>query len=297
VARAIGIFDFRFMILLLCEEPIENRQSKIQNMPNPEIVILPDRAALARNAAQRFVTLARQAIDARGKFTVALSGGATPRDPYALLATPDAVRAAQVDWARVHIFWGDERAVPPDHPDSNYRMAYETLLSRVPVPPQNIHRIRAELPAEEAARAYAETLRQFFQPQRTQGTQRENTKEKNPRWSASIRVPNFDLILLGLGANGHTASLFPHTRVLHETERWVAAEYVDEVKMDRITLTAPVINAAAHILFLVAGADKAATVREVLRGAYRPDHLPAQLIQPTDGRVVWLLDKSAAAAL
>ncbi len=260
----------------------------------PEIVVVSDRAALARNAATRLVVLAREAMAARGRFAVALSGGSTPRDLYALLASPEF--APQVDWARVHFFWGDERAVPPDHPDSNYRMANETLLSRVPVPSGNIHRIRAELPPADATREYEETLRVFFDLDANKREQT-RTREKNPRSSALIRVPSFDLILLGLGANGHTASLFPHTPLLRETTRWVAAEYIDEVKMWRITLTAPVINAAEHILWLVAGADKAATVRAVLRGAYRPEELPAQLIQPVNGRAVWLLDHAAATAL
>ncbi len=262
-------------------------------MPNdfaPEIVVLPDRAALAREAAMRFVALAREAITARtlsgveGRFAVALSGGSTPRELYAFLATPEF--SSQIDWARVHFFWGDERAVPPDHPDSNYRMAYETLLSRVQLPAQNVHRILAEQPPTDAAREYEETLRTFFAP----------SPAKRGRAGVGV-LPRFDLILLGLGANGHTASLFPHTQVLHETARWVAVSYIDEVKMWRITMTAPVINAAANVLWLVAGADKAATVRAVLRGEYRPDDLPAQLIQPISGRAVWLLDRQAASGL
>lgn len=250
----------------------------------PEIVVLPDRAALARKAASRFVALAQEAIAARGKFSVALSGGSTPRDLYALLAAPEF--APQVDWTRVHFFWGDERAVPPDHPDSNYRRVNETLLAHVPVPPQNVHRILAEQPPADAAREYEKTLRAFF------------TLSPAKRGRAGVgALPRLDLVLLGLGANGHTASLFPHTQVFHETTHWVAAEYIDEVKMWRITLTASVINAAANILFLVAGADKAATVRAVLRGAYRPDDLPAQLIQPANGRAVWLLDRDAASQI
>jgi 6-phosphogluconolactonase len=256
-----------------------------ENRVAPEIVIVSDRAALARDAAQRFVALARESIAARERFTVALSGGSTPRDLYVLLATPEF--SALVDWSRVHFFWGDERAVPPDHPDSNYRMVYEALLSRVNPPASNVHRIRAELPPADAAREYEQALREFFCPHPSPPL----SKTGEGTW------PRFDLILLGLGANGHTASLFPHTHVLHEIARWVAAEYIDEIKMDRITLTAPVINAAANILFLVAGADKAATVRAVLRGAYRPDELPAQLIQPTSGHVVWLLDREAASQL
>ena len=212
---------------------------------------------------------------------MALSGGSTPRDLYALLASPEF--AAQVDWTRVHFYWGDERAVPPDHPDSNYRMTQEVLLSRVHPPPENVHRILAELPPADAARAYETTIHEtLFQSPDRQG--------KDPPG----KYPRFDLVLLGLGANGHTASLFPHTAVLHEATRWVAAEYVEEVKMYRITLTAPAINAAENILFLVAGADKAVTVRAVLYGEYRPEELPAQLIRPSAGHIVWLLDRDAA---
>ncbi len=264
------------------------------NRAIPEIIVVPDRAALAREAASRFIALARGAIAARGKFSVALSGGSTPRELYALLATLEF--STQIDWSRIHFFWGDERAVPPDHPDSNYRMVYETLLSRVQPPARNVHRILAEQPPADAARAYEETLREFFDLDADERGQT-RTREKIPRSSVAIGGPSFDLVLLGLGANGHTASLFPHTPVLHETTRWVAAEYIDEVKMWRITLTAPVINAAVNILWLVAGADKAATVRAVLRGEYRPNDLPAQLIQPTNGRAVWLLDADAASQI
>lgn len=242
-------------------------------VPGPGLVRVPDLATLSRNAAERFVLLARQAIAARGRFSIALSGGATPRPLYTLLASPGF--APRVDWTRVYVFWGDERAVPPDDPASNFRMANETLLSQVPIPVQNIHRISAEKGAPEAAQEYEKTLRDWFQP-------------------AVDAVPQFDLVLLGLGENGHTASLFPHTAVLHQVERWVAGYHVAETNMDRITLTVPVINAALNILFLVAGPDKAPTVRAVLRGDYRPDDLPAQLIQPAAGHVVWLLDKSAA---
>jgi 6-phosphogluconolactonase len=266
----------------------------MKSQPSSEIIVLPDRAALAREAAARFVALAQSALATRGEFSVALSGGATPRDAYDLLASPEF--ASRVDWARIHFFWGDERAVPPDHPDSNYRMAYETLLARIQPPARNVHRIRAELAPADAAREYEEELQNFFQPQSAQRTQR---KKENPATSVSSMVnpARIDLILLGLGADGHTASLFPHTRVLHERTRWVAAEYVEELEAHRITLTVPIINAAKNILWLVAGEDKAQTVREVLRGAHRPDDLPAQLIRPRDGRAVWLLDRDAAAQL
>ncbi len=255
-----------------------------------EIVILPDRAALAGNAADRFVRIAQQAIAARRRFSVALSGGSTPRDLYVLLASPE--YAQQIDWARVHFFWGDERAVPPDHPDSNYRMANETLLSRVPVPIQNVHRILAEKNPDDAARDYEQTLREFFENPLPSPSPVSRGKE-----GVGVGPPRVDLILLGLGADGHTASLFPHTPARRETARWVIAYFVDKAKKNRITLTAPVINAAENILFLVAGVDKTQAVRAVLRGDYRPDDLPAQLIQPTHGRMVWLLDREAASAL
>lgn len=241
-----------------------------------ELIQVPDRAALARHAAERFASLAQQAVATHGRFSVALSGGSTPRDLYRLLASPEFV--SRIPWTQMHIFWGDERGVPPEDPESNYRMAYASLLSRVPIPAANVHRILAERGAEKAAEDYARTLREWFNP-------------KGETW------PCFDLILLGLGENGHTASLFPHTPVLHESKRWVIGYYVDEVKLDRITLTAPLINAAENILFLVSGEEKAATVRAVLREVYRPDDLPAQLIQPTTGHLVWLLDSAAAAYL
>ena len=250
-----------------------------------EILVVSDRSALARAAAERFVVLVKRAIAARGRFSVALSGGSTPRDLYVCLSTPEF--ASQIDWTRVQIFWGDERAVPPDSPESNYRMVHDTLLSHVNPPAENVHRILAEKAPADAARAYEETLRSILPRQIVPATPNQ----------ASAEYPRFDLVLLGLGANGHTASLFPKTRVLHETTRWVAAEYIEEVKMNRITLTAPAINAAENILFLVAGSDKAATVRAVLYGEFRPEELPAQLIKPTNGQVVWLLDHEAASQL
>jgi 6-phosphogluconolactonase len=242
----------------------------------PALVRVDDRRALARNAAQRFTLAAERAMEAHGYFSVALSGGSTPRDLYALLATPEF--AEHIDWEHVHLFWGDERAVPPDDAQSNFRMVEQTLLAHVPIPSENVHRIAGEEEPARAARAYADELRSFFKP-------------------AENELPHFDLMLLGLGENGHTASLFPHTAVLHNTTDWVAAEYIPEVGMNRITLTAPVINASENILFLVAGAEKATVVRAVLRGEYRPEDLPSQLINPKEGSLVWLLDRAAAAQL
>ena len=229
----------------------------------------PDAASLARAAAEHFITLATAAIAARGQFVVALSGGSTPRATYTLLARDEF--AARVDWPRVHVFWGDERCVPPDHPESNYRMARETLLDKIPIPAENVHRIRGELPPDQAATAYQAELEAVL--------------------GAGGR---FDLILLGMGEDGHTASLFPGTAAIHEQTRWVVAHYVDKLSVWRVTLTPVVINAAAHVTFLVSGAGKAERLREVLDGPHQPDVLPVQIVRPTDGRLLWLADAAAA---
>src|SRR5262245_29806910 len=181
------------------------------------IRVLPDPAALADSAARQFVERCQAAIDARGSFSVALSGGSTPRDLHLRLASPPL--AQQVDWAHVHVWFGDERCVPPDDPQSNYRMAYETLLSKVPIPPRQVHRMHGELPPDQAADEYEHDLRDFFKDE----------------------PPSLDLILLGMGDNGHTASLFPGLNAVHEQRRWVVAEYVAEVGMWRITLTPVVV--------------------------------------------------------
>jgi len=215
---------------------------------------------------------------------VALAGGSTPRATYALLATEEF--AARVDWPRVHVFWGDERCVPPDHPGSNYRMAREALLDHVPLPARNVHPIHGEISPEEAAADYERTLRAFFAW---------NSGGRGSRDGAPI--PRFDLVLLGMGENGHTASLFPSTAALHEQTRWVVAHYVENLEAWRVTLTPIVINAAANVTFIVSGAGKAERLQQVLRGPCRPDLLPAQLIRPTDGRLVWVVDAAAAALL
>jgi 6-phosphogluconolactonase len=229
-----------------------------------EFRVYPDAASLARAAAEHFVTLATEAIAANGQFLVALSGGSTPRATYTLLADDEFV--TRVDWPRVHVFWGDERCVPPDHPDSNYRMAYEALLDRIAIPAENIHRIQGELPPDQAAAAYRAEL--------------ETALSINGR---------FDLILLGMGADGHTASLFPGTAALEERERPVAAVYVKHLQAWRITLTLPVINAARHVLFLVSGAAKAPALARAGAG----EALPASLVQPSQGQLIWLVDQDA----
>lgn len=236
-----------------------------------DIRVYPDAASLARAAAELFVTLAAEAIAARRRFAVALSGGSTPRVTYALLA--DDEFATRLDWPRVHVFWGDERCIPPDDPESNFRLAEGALLSHVPIPPDNVHRVRGELEPEAAAQAYAAELRTFF----------------GAPW------PRFDLVLLGMGADGHTASLFPGTTAVEERERAVVAVYVERLRAWRVTLTLPVINAAHHVLFLVTGATKAETLQAVLEG---PDgRFPAQQIRPASGHLIWLVDVAAASQL
>jgi 6-phosphogluconolactonase len=228
---------------------------------------------LSRKAAAEFVRLANRSVAADGRFAVALSGGSTPKSLYSLLASAEF--QPQIPWTRCHFFWGDERPVPPDHPESNYRMAFESLLSRVPVPRENIHRIEAELEPEIAAARYEREIREFFR-------------------LSGAELPRFDLILLGLGDDGHTASLFPGNRALAETGRLVVAAYVEKLRTYRITLTLPVLNRAANIFFLVAGESKAAALRDVLQ---RSNNLPARQVAPVDGRLLWFLDEAAASRL
>ncbi|HET7875216.1 MAG TPA: 6-phosphogluconolactonase [Methylomirabilota bacterium] len=239
---------------------------------------LEDPAAVAAAAARDFADLAREAIRARGRFSVALSGGSTPRRLYALLAEHPFREA--VPWDRIDVFWGDERAVPPDHPDSNYGAARAALLSKVPVPRERVHRVLAEVsdPREAARRYQAEIARVFGVPE-----------EGAP--------PAFDLVLLGMGADGHTASLFPYSEALVERRRWVVSHYVSQLGAARITFTVPLINGAREIRVLVTGADKAATLESVLEGPREPERLPAQLVAPVSGRTVWLVDEAAAAKL
>ena len=236
------------------------------------MIVVRDKDELARRAAEWFVYYARQAVELRGRFTVAMSGGSTPRGLYEQLAS-DAFRT-QLDWTRGHFFWGDERAVAPGDAQSNYRMANDTLLSKIPVPSANVHRIEAEHGAEQAATMYDKTLREFFR-----GVE---------------LFPRFDLVLLGLGENGHTASLFPHTRVLNEKEKRVAAEYIEEIRAERITLTAPVINHSAQVMFLVSGKDKADVLWRVWNRARPVEEDPADLVAPINGDVMWLVDDEAA---
>ena len=236
-----------------------------------EIKIVADHAALNRVAAAEFKSAAESAIADHGSFRVALSGGNTPRDVYALLAQEYKTALA---WDRIHIFFGDERSVAPDHPDSNYRMANETLLSKVPIPQENIHRVRAELDPQSAAKDYEEQIRSEF-------ALHEN------------ELPRFDLILLGLGDDGHTASLFPGTAALGESTRLAVANWVAKFNTFRITVAYPVLNNAAEDLFMVSGKGKAEIAAKVLSQSATPE-FPAQRVQPANGRLLWLLDQDAA---
>jgi 6-phosphogluconolactonase len=240
------------------------------------MILCRDAAALARRAAEQFFELAQEASARAGRFAVGLSGGSTPRAVYALLASPEF--RDRIDWPRVHLFWGDERCVPPDHPDSNFRMAHETLLAKIPIPPENIHRMIGEKEPAEAAAAYEEEIKNFF------GVKRGERRR-------------FDLILLGLGEDGHTASLFPGTAALNESERLVAVVYVERLHSYRLTLTLPVINSAAQIIFLVSGASKATIVRELFSPDRAPKDYPATKVKPCDGRLTWLIDADGAKEL
>lgn len=242
-----------------------------------EIRIVRDLATLARRAAQIFVECAQQAVKDRGCFTVALSGGSTPKALHALLANDAEFRDA-VPWSATQFFFGDERHVPPDHADSNYRMANETLLSKVPIQPKQVHRIKAENDASAAAEDYENDLRASFQISRE-------------------ALPRFDLILLGMGNDGHTLSLFPGTEALDDNGKLVRRNWVGKLYTDRITFTAPVANNASTVLFLVAGADKGLPLKGVLEGPYEPAQLPSQLIRPANGKLFWLVDAAAGALL
>jgi 6-phosphogluconolactonase len=243
----------------------------------PEIYENTD--VLSRQAARYLSELARDFIHSSGRFTLALSGGSTPGRLYENLAETE--HRGKLDWDSIHVFWGDERCVPPDHPGSNYGSARKSLIDRVPIPSGNIHRIRGEMEPQEAAAFYEKDLKAFF----------------FPGIAASLGFPRFDLVLLGMGDDGHTASLFPGAAALHERKRCVVAHHVDKIGSWRVTLTPRVINAARNVFFLVSGRNKARCLKEVLQGPYRPDELPAQAIRPDAGRMTWMVDAEAASLL
>jgi len=230
---------------------------------------------LFQAAAEEVIRDATEAVAQRGRFTIALSGGSTPRNLYTLLAA----NAGSLPWPKMFFFWGDERHVPPIDSESNYRTAQEAMLSKVPVPPANIFRVPAENPdASAVAQSYEQTLKKFF-------------------GLAAGEFPRFDLILLGMGPDGHAASLFPETEALHEKSRLVVANRVKKLESSRITFTLPVINAARCVVFLVNGSDKAAVLREVLEGKGPGERYPSKLVQPSAGKLIWFIDRAAGSQL
>ncbi|HTQ25448.1 MAG TPA: 6-phosphogluconolactonase [Candidatus Binataceae bacterium] len=244
-------------------------------MAEPKLIILDDAQSLYVHAAEEIAHFAGEAICMHAEFTLCLTGGSTPAATYALLA--ERFRLS-VDWKEVQFFWGDERCVPPDDPASNFGMANRTMLSRLDLRPEQIHRIRGEDPPEQAAGAYAEELRASF-------------------GIGKGEFPRFDLILVGLGENVHVESLFPGNPALHERERLVVAVEVDAPQRHRVTITPPVLNNSARVMFLVEGKGKAEAVKNALEGPHDPDRFPAQIIDPPNGEVVWLLDRAAASLL
>jgi 6-phosphogluconolactonase len=244
----------------------------LKTLSEHKVEVFETGAKLDKAAAEYIITIAKKSILERGKFIIALSGGETPKGIYSLLAIP--YFSTQIEWNKTFIFWGDERCVPLNDAQNNAHQAISILLNKVEIPLLNIHSIPVNLPPLEAARNYEKELGVFFG-----GT-----------------PPQFDLILLGLGENGHTASLFPGTKVIQEYAEGVRAVFVEE-ELFRITMTAPLINQAHHILFLVTGEKKAKVLQKILNASYQPDKYPAQLIKPIHGELVWFVDAHAASII
>jgi len=244
-------------------------------MSEPKLIILNDAQELYVRAAEEVAHITGEAICTHGEFTFCLSGGSTPAATYDLLATRFRL---SVDWKEVQFFWGDERCVPPDHAESNYAIANRMMLSKLGLRPDQVHRMRGEDPSAAAAAAYENLLRKRF-------------------GLGDGEFPHFDLVMLGLGDNRHTASLFPGDSVIHETQRMVVGVKVDAEPRNRLTVTPPVINNAQRVMFLVAGQGKAAAVKDVLEGPRDPDKFPAQIVAPHDGELIWILDKAAGSLL
>lgn len=245
---------------------------------NREVQILPDAAAIARRAAERIIESAAAAVKERGVFTISLAGGSTPKTLYTLLATDPAFKS-KMPWDKTQFFFGDERHVPPDDSESNFRMANESMLSKLSLKPEQVLRIKAEYDdAEKAAKEYEQTLRSSFK-------------------LSDGQLPRFDVLLLGMGDEGHTLSLFPGTKALHDNGRLVMSNWVGKFFTTRITTTAPVASNSALVIFMITKADKALALKAVLEGPYEPEQLPSQLIQPKNGKLLWLLDTTAASKL
>jgi 6-phosphogluconolactonase len=243
-----------------------------------EYRVYNDADALSRAAAEHFLEGAQAAVRANGVARIAISGGSTPKRTFELLANPAEKFAKAMPWGQIELYWVDERTVPPDNKDSNYRMTREALLSKVPLKPELIFRIEGELNPEQAAARYESAIRNHLRLEGAQG-------------------PRFDLLSLGIGNDGHTASLFPHTEALHEMIRIAVANHVPQLNTWRVTLTWPVINEASSVFFLIAGKDKAQPLHDILLGKYDPETLPSQLIRPRSGKLLMLVDKDAAAML
>jgi 6-phosphogluconolactonase len=240
--------------------------------------LFPNGTEIALYAAAEVVRIAKEAVAGRGVFTIALAGGSTPKTLYTLLAEHPSLRNS-LPWDKMKVFFGDERHVGPGHADSNFQMAADAMLSKAPLQPEQIHRIKGEYPDSGlAASEYEEVIRREFD-------------------LAAGAFPRFDLILLGMGNEGHTLSLFPGTKALHEMQRVVTHNWVGKLYTDRVTLTAQAANNAANIIFMIAGCDKASALKAVLEGPYEPDQLPAQMIQPTNGTLSWLIDEAAGSML
>lgn len=251
------------------------RRLKVNQVPR-NLQIVADAAAVCRAAADIYLRTAANAVTERGRFTVALSGGSTPKALYSLLA---AELSSRVPWKQTYFFFGDERHVPPNDADSNYRMAQEAMFSKAPISPEQVFRIKGELSdSNQAAADYESVLRDFFHP-------------------APGQLPRFDLVMLGMGPDGHTASLFPGTKALDEKHRLVTSNWVGKFYTHRITMTAPLLNHAEVVLFMAHGQDKSQALKAVLEGPYEPEQLPSQLIRAPHGTLLWLVDEAAAALL
>src|SRR5258707_5062014 len=240
---------------------------------NQEVRILADANSIAQTAAAEFLQAARESISEKGSFSVALAGGSTPKTLYGLLASNPLLQA-KVPWSKIQFFFGDERHVPPDHADSNFRMAKEAMFAKGRIDIKQVHRIKGEKRnAAEAAVEYEDDLRVSF-------------------GLAAGQLPRFDLVLLGMGPEGHTASLFPGTKALKEEHRLVVSNWVGKLYTDRITFTPPILNNAARVIFMVHGEEKAPALKAALEGPYEPEQLPAQMVHPKQGKVLWLVGPS-----
>lgn len=251
-----------------------------------ELHVYKDAEQLSQAAAKWIADLIAETLKVRDRFTIALSGGSTPKLLHKILAAPPC--RDQIDWSKLHIFWGDERAVPFEDSRNNAKMAYDTLLNFVPVPASQIHVMRTDIEPEAAAAEYEKILHQYF----------DAVPGSSGSTNAPVTLPNsFDLVLLGMGDDGHTLSLFPGTDIVHEEKAWAKAFFLPAQDMYRITLTKTIVNRSAHIAFLTTGAGKAHALKEVLKGAYNPDLYPSQEIQPVNGELHWFVDEAAAAQL